>query len=485
MSFNIPGYYLDQTTGKLFRIAKEGPYSLPELRKKIAAEEKKKQEEEEAKSTKTKRYTPHSYDNVLHYLQQRSLYGSHPTRHSSYLKHNNRELAIVSLLKQLDTTTQIKLDKEYTEYKSTVVATTQNTDGLSHGEVLMTTRSGVLHHLAYQLSPSFQMWGCHAPGFQCQGVTSLHLMDHHHSSYYQTMTGTSGDKVWRYHIPRIAAFSSVPPPQLLLDENGNLKQNIVPFDSFYHDNMDAYGKACNEYKHGKDRLWTSAVNKDKVMLGSDTAIIQLTEGLDHVRSRKIKSAVFAIELPASQPHHAWFGTRNKCINIYDEREKVYHTQFMQTSSISTIKSLDSASRPYQLLSTAFDGSVFIWDIRMPHTNTKAPYRQLRGHVNEYNQNLGMDIDTENKLFMQAGDDGRVRIWSLMEGLGEDPVWTSKQYSHPIPAAKFYIDKQFPAIHESWNDTPYRNHLHQTPGIMLYGVTDNTNRVSIDWLSTLH
>ena len=38
MSFKIPGYFLDQKTKKLYRIQPHGPFSLPELRKRVERE---------------------------------------------------------------------------------------------------------------------------------------------------------------------------------------------------------------------------------------------------------------------------------------------------------------------------------------------------------------------------------------------------------------------------------------------------------------
>ena len=41
---------------------------------------------------------------------------------------------------------------------------------------------------------------------------------------------------------------------------------------------------------------------------------------------------------------------------------------------------------------------------------------LQGHVNTLSTNLGFDIDSNGRILAAAGEDGKVRLWSLSDGV---------------------------------------------------------------------
>ena len=41
---------------------------------------------------------------------------------------------------------------------------------------------------------------------------------------------------------------------------------------------------------------------------------------------------------------------------------------------------------------------------------------LHGHVNTLSTNLGFDIDSNGRILAAAGEDGKVRLWSLSDGV---------------------------------------------------------------------
>ena len=77
-----------------------------------------------------------------------------------------------------------------------------------------------------------------------------------------------------------------------------------------------------------------------------------------------------------------------------------------------------------------------------------PILALRGHVNSHTQALGLDISPDGQFLVAAGEDNRVRIWSLrtghqlMDTTGQDedgPL--GGDWRAPIPDIRFWEDER--------------------------------------------
>lgn len=70
------------------------------------------------------------------------------------------------------------------------------------------------------------------------------------------------------------------------------------------------------------------------------------------------------------------------------------------------------------------------DLRYPNRFT--PVIQYRGHVNTYSQHLGVALDPTQEFLFAAGQDRRIRGWSVRSGNPLFPPEVSeKEFSNPF------------------------------------------------------
>lgn len=533
MSFNIPGYFLDQKTKKLFKIQAHGPFSLKELKKRL--EREAREEQEAAAAATSSAAGPSTVGSSLNRSsssQQRS-----PTTIRQFLRQRslnnpliNADSTLPFLMTQLKSRSQIQLEGPKHKYNNMLVDLTSDRD---YGEMIASYRTGRIARLGYQVNPGFQLWNA-GPDWNTEGNADVLSLQFGTRSFMlngqacRTIVGTSGGHLWRYSAPKL--------PPILNDEvsnvistNSNNSSNFIrpqPITSYL-----GYTESSLDclFSMKKDLFWSCSLDdeNDHLVVGGDQAIHQLTSTFDLVTSRKVNSSIFATHLPQDQPNLCYTGSRNGLIQLFDFRQKkqIHLTpKFKQSSSVTRIQSLPGG---FNLLTVGMDGSVDIWDTRQPvrgssfgkqkqinnnyrgnysdrgtegggwkqhqqpqqQTSTIEPIRKLKGHVNESSHHLGFDIDLENNLLMLAGSDGRVRIWSIFSSSSNEPLWCSEQFESLIPAAKFMVSQhQHPcmqdAIFSSLSALEGRE-AKQSPGVILFGAAkQDEEKSSIQWLTAL-
>lgn len=80
------------------------------------------------------------------------------------------------------------------------------------------------------------------------------------------------------------------------------------------------------------------------------------------------------------------------------------------------------------LTSYMDGQLLMYDIRYVRQST--PVLQFSGHVNTYAPRLGIATDPDNEFVFAAGQDSRIRGWSLRTG---DPLIPPAKNSSILPA----------------------------------------------------
>lgn len=461
---------------------------------------------------------PRAPTNLTQYLRQRATSGSlHSSLTNTGLINNlNSHSGITALMGQLRTRSRIELEGSPRNYSKMLVDLTSYPD---LGEAIMSYQPGKLARFGYQVNPGFQMWNTRQDWNTESGeVLSLQFGNQSYMENGQerrTIVGTSDGKLWRYSMPKLPAVSTEDLAQQFVTGNGAIRNDEhilgIPPTSYTGYTEPSFDRV---FTKKKDLFFSSSLDdkNDHVVVGGDQALYFLNSGYDLIGWQKVRSSIFSTHLPAEQPHLCWSGARNGNLILTDFRQ-TYHQnvkltpKFKQSSSILHIQKLAG----YELLTTGMDGSVNIWDTRQPKSNNSysqkkkhhhhggyrepattptslpEPIRSLKGHVNESTQHLGYDIDLENNLLMLAGNDGRVRIWSIFNSNSNKPIWCSEKFSSPIPAVKFMLNSnQYPRVQDGWTSVLDESALTKNyPGILLFGVhQESSDKSAIQWLTSL-
>jgi len=496
MSFDIPGYFLDLKTKKYFKITPHGPYSLPELRKRLKREEEAEREAA-ALILASKRNTHHISSqhlkptNFSHFLRQRATLGVI----------DRTDTGLSFLLTRLKTRSRVNLHGPSSIYNHMLVAMTANAN--EYGEMFVSNRCSI-QHFGYQVDPQFSMWKVGQELTDNSDAQSMHLGSRlfDMSGYTcRSVIGTTGGSLW------FRAFPVLPPLHKeevyhMFTQNGSIREQQQ--EGRIYECPGSYAGHClslstQDYSQAKDLFWSSDVDDqhDTIIVGGDKKIYRLNNAFQLTQSRKTKSSVFACHILKSRPDHCWTGLRNGKIYMEDWRspttqQAANHHDFVQSSSVYKIQTLDNVRTGHELVTLAMDGSINVWDARQPSkkrkTRKKTPLYSLKGHVNESSRHLGFDIDTENQLLVASGSDSCVRIWSMARRNNTfDPIWTSEKYQAPIPAVKFMTaSTRYPRLQDGWSDLlPDSLLSRKAPGIMLFGTSKEPNQVrSIEWLTSL-
>ncbi|KAG2208853.1 hypothetical protein INT46_003634 [Mucor plumbeus] len=491
MSFDIPGYFLDLKTKKYFKITPHGPYSLPELRKRLQREEEEEKAAAVAAST-SKRNPNHistlnlKPTNFSHFLRQRATAGTVVRR---------TDTGLSFLLNRLKTRSSVHLHGPTSIYNNMIVAAT--TDKNDYGEMFISNRCS-LQHFGYQIDPQFSMWKVGQQLTDNSDAQSMHMgsrlfdMD---GLTFRPIVGTTGGTLW------FRAFPVLPPLDEgeiynMFTQNGSIRQQNQIYECPGSYLGHCFPLASREYIQRRDLFWCSSLDdqNDTIVLGGDQKIYRLNNAFNLIQAKKVKSSVFASHIPKLQPEMCWIGSRNGKVHLEDWRQPAHSitNEFVQSSSVYKIQTLDNVRTGHELVTIAMDGSIDIWDARHPtrkrKSRRKCPLYSLNGHVNESSRHLGFDIDAENLLLMASGSDNYVRIWSIDNRNSTfDPLWTSRRYQAPIPAAKFMTaSSKYPKLQDGWSDLLSNSLVsRQSPGVLLFGTSKESNQIrSIEWLTSV-
>ncbi|ORY83547.1 hypothetical protein BCR35DRAFT_331198 [Leucosporidium creatinivorum] len=211
----------------------------------------------------------------------------------------------------------------------------------------------------------------------------------------------------------------------------------------------------------KTSLWTSALSPDLVALGCDKKVLTSRDpsrpSMDGyvTGSQRGDGAVFALDLTENL---IFAGTRKGQVKMFDQRsspskedrggdapETRAETQLSISSSVTHVRRLQDG-----LLVAGMDGSLGMYDLRFPSTK---PYLVLEGHVNSFTSDIGLDVWRDD-FVAAAGQDSRIRLWSLRTGsailpptnptspsstsriFSPDPSLLLRTFSEPIKALTF-------------------------------------------------
>ncbi|KAK0244057.1 WD40-repeat-containing domain protein [Armillaria nabsnona] len=166
-------------------------------------------------------------------------------------------------------------------------------------------------------------------------------------------------------------------------------------------------------------IWTSHLRDRTLVLGANKQAVLLrdVEASSPVEPLQTNSDVFAIE---QKDNLIYTGTRGGSILVFDKRttDRKSHGQKIFEGRVRSSVVHLSCFHDTKMLVSHMDGTLCALDLRYPIA--REPIMEFRGHVNRLSRTLGTAIDLGEDFLYAAGDDGRVRGWSLRTG--GDAFW---------------------------------------------------------------
>ncbi|GLB38232.1 putative protein modification by small protein conjugation or removal [Lyophyllum shimeji] len=206
--------------------------------------------------------------------------------------------------------------------------------------------------------------------------------------------------------------------------------------------------------HLHDSALVLGVSKKAVYLPD----IDTSMSIQHLETH---SDVFSVR---QHGDNIYTGCRNGTIMRFDKRlykhgQKLYNDRFLNQPR-TTVLHVEMLG-DWQLLTSHMNGDLMTFDLRFTRQDT--PLVRYHGHTNTYTQRLGIALDPDQKFLFAAGEDNRIRGWSIRTG---DPLLPSSSSSissySPNPFAMV-----FPGVVESMQVTA------EQEGLCLWAAQDQT------------
>ncbi|KAF8158028.1 hypothetical protein B0H34DRAFT_657146 [Crassisporium funariophilum] len=188
---------------------------------------------------------------------------------------------------------------------------------------------------------------------------------------------------------------------------------------FVVQNLAKEGRMYLMNMNGVSDIRTSHLQGTALVVGANKKAIHMSDVdvINSVQHLYTNSDVFAV---TQQKHLVFTGSRNGSVDRFDMRmpkhrsQKLFDNRFGDRPR-SSVYHLDFIGES-ELLMSHLNGDLVTFDMRYaPTTSTSSPVRVYEGHVNTYTDNLGIAIDHEQDFLFAAGQDRRVRCWSLRTG----------------------------------------------------------------------
>lgn len=162
-------------------------------------------------------------------------------------------------------------------------------------------------------------------------------------------------------------------------------------------------------------IWTADLRGSRLALGAKSRLVCIDDIANRavVHDLPTYSDVFAV---AQENHVVYAGLRNGGIFRFDTRtweskgDALLDGLFTQPhNSITNLRLL----RDSQLLVSNVDGKISTFDLRFPAIRT--PLKVCTGNVNSYVIKAAIAVDPSENFLFAAGQDNRIRLWSLRSG----------------------------------------------------------------------
>ncbi|CAO3628467.1 unnamed protein product [Cunninghamella blakesleeana] len=374
-----------------------------------------------------------------------------------------------------------------------------NNNTMMKNGFIMADKNGYIKRYGFQCDPQLKIWKTSHTFQIYPNITSLHYVPYHYRHSILQKDGVLGTSLGSDgNHPNLLWYLKLP----YNNENENENENQQP-------------EILYEFSRTQGSFWSSCIGKTlndqwmEILLGGDKHVFKLNIECELSFQMKCKSAVLATSFHQKEgdTNLFWLGCRNGDIQLIDDRccyKDTFHhyfpsLQFHQSSSITHLKPLhhfSSSTSTFQLLSASMDGSINLWDLRyiqsIPSSNPSSSYhykrkkknnsiplQTFRGHQNEYSRQLAFHLDPKTNLFTMAGNDQKIRIWSLSDNHPiVDPIWTSPTFHDcTIPYASILSLSSSSSLSIYMND----NQVDSNPGMFICSQHQN-NSPDLHWYS---
>ncbi|KAF9452934.1 hypothetical protein P691DRAFT_695941 [Macrolepiota fuliginosa MF-IS2] len=174
-------------------------------------------------------------------------------------------------------------------------------------------------------------------------------------------------------------------------------------------------------------------NDNELVIGAQRCAVHIAD-FQQPRSRLLRtpSDVFSV---TRQRDLVYAGTRSGSIHRFDLRvpdDRGIKNLFTNKprSTVLHMQIVDGIN----FLTSYMDGQLLMYDIRYVRQST--PILQFSGHVNTYTPRLGIATDPDNGFVFAAGQDSRIRGWSLRTG---DPLIPPTKSPSILPTSSYGAD----------------------------------------------
>ncbi|KIM63386.1 hypothetical protein SCLCIDRAFT_1214275 [Scleroderma citrinum Foug A] len=187
-------------------------------------------------------------------------------------------------------------------------------------------------------------------------------------------------------------------------------------------------------------IWTADLHGSRLVLGANKQAVCIDDISERAAVHHLPtgSDVFAV---AQQEHIIYSGLRNGSILRFDNRvwkpkgDALLGDLFAQPSnSITNLRLLCDS----QLLVTNVDGKISTFDLRF--ISPRVPLKVFIGNVNSYSIKAPIAVDPSEEFLFAAGQDNRIRLWSLRSG--GPPLTPSPSITTPKPYGQELLQYQF-------------------------------------------
>ncbi|KAI6129946.1 hypothetical protein EDD17DRAFT_1173865 [Pisolithus thermaeus] len=162
-------------------------------------------------------------------------------------------------------------------------------------------------------------------------------------------------------------------------------------------------------------IWTADLRGSRLALGARSQLVCIDDVANRATIHNLPtySDVFSV---AQENHVIYAGLRNGGIFRFDTRtwgskgDALLDGLFTQPhNSITNLRLLCD----FQLLVSNVDGKISTFDLRFPAIRT--PLKAYTGNVNSYVIKVPIAVDPSEDFLFAAGQDNRIRLWSLRSG----------------------------------------------------------------------
>lgn len=236
--------------------------------------------------------------------------------------------------------------------------------------------------------------------------------------FYSSVIG-QGDPITGYHTshgwrPEFSLSSEI--SSICISGSRCIATSFGPESKILHLDLDSEDIRVTRVNNRSVRdIWTADFQGTRLVLGTNDQAVVIDDAADRttVCFMKTGSDVFAV---TQDNNIIYTGSRAGIVQRFDSRitstkgDRIFNDpRTTQNNSVTNLKIFYD----WQLLTSNIDGSLAMFDLRFPSHRT--PIMSFTGNINTYTTKTPIAIDPHEQFLFAAGQDRRIRLWSLRTG----------------------------------------------------------------------